>query len=757
MAASADGLRIDRVELIQRKKQLKNESKGRQAGDSAYLFLVRIHGSHNGQVIVERCGWPAKTGWRPLVQAAEMLQGVEIPLSGGPDATQAAISEIAQALGSTKLIKKRVDALVGTLERMVERVRAGQMENMEELEFLVKAIRRVVQYHVVPAVQPGEPAYQSDEPRLTINQVQAIQYRAPESARTKAPEFVYLLQLRANMQPGGASIEIPVRWRADSGWPRVEHVIPQLVGQQFPLRKSSVLATLQTFMQGIEEAGFPRSGLAALGRGIGELLLTALGAPVRSPEPLAYADILPEVNRYACFPEPPTPTWGGKTMNIYEGVTYLHPLGGNGAKGHLLERQALAYGLSTLRYNKGTFLASDGKKEALNFKWSRSPISSGVALALCTHKEATRARLSRAGVPVPRGRMFVNGDFESAYLYADRIGYPVVCKPAAGVRGIGVVANIQNREELQEAFRQMTASRLGGDDFIVEKHVPGRDYRIIVLDDQVIAAILREPASVIGDGKRNVAELVMHKNAIRRLNPHLWARPAKYDEAMKFQLQRAGLELHSVPEEGKVVMLSNTCSLSQGGDSIDILDELHPTIRDAAVAAVKAIPGLRYCGVDFLIEDHTKPIEGQAAGICELNAHAAIGNCEYPLFGEPREVARAFLHTCARQYGLEISDQPAEKLAIHITVRGRVTKVGYRRWLKAQADRFGVRGWVRNVSSRCVEAVLEGDTAPVSAMASGAVLGPSKAFPTSVHVEHVTWADLEGFEIKRGYVKRKAQ
>lgn len=83
--------------------------------------------------------------------------------------------------------------------------------------------------------------------------------------------------------------------------------------------------------------------------------------------------------------------------------------------------------------------------------------------------------------------------------------------------------------------------------------------------------------------------------------------------------------------------------------------------------------------------------------------------------------------------------------------------MGYRRWLKAQADRFGVRGWVRNVSSRCVEAVLEGDTAPVSAMASGAVLGPRKAFPTSVHVEHVPWADLEGFEIKRGYVKRKAQ
>src|SRR5699024_4874942 len=130
-------------------------------------------------------------------------------------------------------------------------------------------------------------------------------------------------------------------------------------------------------------------------------------------------------------------------------------------------------------------------------------------------------------------------------------------------------------EQLQAAFNQLTRSRLGSGDFIVEKHIHGRDYRIVVVGDEVIAAILREPASVLGDGKRTVAELLVAKNMARRRNPHLWGRPAKYNDAAEHQLQRQGLELTSVPETGRRAVLANTCSLSQGGDSIDVLDEMH--------------------------------------------------------------------------------------------------------------------------------------------------------------------------------------
>lgn len=436
-------------------------------------------------------------------------------------------------------------------------------------------------------------------------------------------------------------------------------------------------------------------------------------------------------------------------FNLYEELPYLQVLGPNGTKGHLMERQALALGMDTIRYAKGAFTASDRVHEPVLFKWSRSPVSSAVSLSICTHKEATRVRLGRADVPVPQGRTFANGDWQTAKDFADEIGFPVVVKPAMGVRGIGVVAGIQDQEELDEALLQLSASKLGSQDFIVEKHIQGKDYRIVVVGDKVEAAILREPAQVIGDGKHSIAELILKKNAQRRLNPHLWGRPIIYDAASVYQLERLGLSPEDVPEDGRPIVLSNSSSLSQGGESFDVLDELHPSVVDACVNAVKAIPGLGFCGVDFLIEDHTKPLEGQDAAIVELNAHAAIGNCEYPLYGQPRQVARSLMKLIAERLDLNVPEEPAENITVRLEVRGRVTNVGYQDWFARLARSYGIDGWVADAGPRKVEAVLSGDAKAVSALAAAAVLGSPRSRPTSVTTAHVEEAVKPGFIVKR--------
>ncbi|MDV6011081.1 acylphosphatase [Haloechinothrix sp. LS1_15] len=461
--------------------------------------------------------------------------------------------------------------------------------------------------------------------------------------------------------------------------------------------------------------------------------------------PIPYEEFAGDAENTFSVPEPVVATHDGASPNVYPEVTYLQPLGSNGTKGHLLEREALMLGLDTVRYNKGAFIATDGDHEPLSFKWSRSPLSSAVSLALCTHKEATRMRLRRAGVPVPKGNTFAKGDFDAAREFVRRIGYPVVVKPAMGVRGIGVVADIRDDEALEQAFRHLSDSTLGDSDFIVEQHVPGRDYRIVVIGDEVIGAILREPGSVTGDGESTVAELMIAKNVARRGNPHLWGRPIKYDDTARFLLERSGMTLSSVPEKGQRVLLSGSCSLSQGGDSIDVLGEMHPSIKQACVDAVHAVPGLAFCGVDFLLEDHTKPLDEQHSGICELNAHAAIGNCEYPLYGQGREVARTLMNECVSRFGLHTTER-RDNLALHMIVRGRVTGVGYRAWIRRHAEEYGLTGWVRNVQDRMVEIVAAGDSEPVTALAALAVLGPSNAVPTDVTTTHIQPPDVSGFE-----------
>ena len=463
---------------------------------------------------------------------------------------------------------------------------------------------------------------------------------------------------------------------------------------------------------------------------------------------LRFDALISDVRKAVVFPPPPEATYNGIPVTKYDDVDVLHPLGPNGSKGHLLEREALAFGLNTTRYSKGAFTVVDGESEPVPFKWSRNPLSSAASLALCTHKEATRMQLQQAGVPVPQGRTFTQGDYDTAKEFVDRIGYPVVVKPSMGVRGIGVVAGIQDEEQMDAALKLMSGSKLGDQDFIVEKHVRGADYRIVVIGDEVVAAIRREPASVLGDGRSTIGELLIVKNIARSRNPHLWARPAKYDEAAHHELEKAGRDLQTVLPEGERQLLANTCSLSQGGDSIDVLDELHPSIKEASVAAVKAMPGLYFCGVDFLLEDHTKPLAQQDAGICELNAHAAIGNCEYPMFGKGRPVAKTMVRAAIDRFGLNAQQERADSVALHLTVRGRVTGVDFRRWLQRRAYVAGVSGWVRNVNSRTVEAVLFGATDPTTAVAASTILGPKRAVPTAYEAEHIPYpVGVDGFEV----------
>lgn len=457
---------------------------------------------------------------------------------------------------------------------------------------------------------------------------------------------------------------------------------------------------------------------------------------------VSYVPLVSEARRFATVPELPEPMNEGKLPARYENVEDVRPLGPNGTKGYLLEKRALARGLSTTRYSKSAFVAFDGVNPAVNFKWSRSPVSSAVAISICTHKEATRLVLEDAGVPTPQGRTFRNGDFDSARAFVKLIGFPVVVKPSMGIRGIGVIAGIEDEEQLEEAFELMADSKFGGQDFIVEKHINGRDHRILVVGGEVVGAIQRKPASILGDGRSSVAELLIHRNVARRVNPHLWTRPAKFDGTMAHQLAKTGLTLESVLPAGEEVTLSNTANISQGADSIDVFDTLHPTIVEACKKAVAAVPGMQYCGVDFLLEDPSKAVDEQDAAIIELNAHAAIGNCEYPMFGTGRQVAQRLMDLTIEQENLQVTD-PQKQLTVHLTVRGKVTRVGFRKWLQRHALKMGATGWVRNLNRRTVEAVVQGPTERIAPLVASCIIGPSKALPTSYNATVIPSAEAE--------------
>lgn len=440
------------------------------------------------------------------------------------------------------------------------------------------------------------------------------------------------------------------------------------------------------------------------------------------------------ITRYAVAPPPAPPVNEGKPANAFDDAPYIKPLPKDGTKGHLLEREALRYGMSSIRYPNGAFVVTSPTGEQLGFKWGRSPLASGVALSICSYKEATRRLLKKVDVPVPKGRVFSIADRKQAVDYANSVGYPVVCKPVAGLRGIGVISNVRDREALEDALDLYQQSELGNDDFVIEEHVPGEDYRIVVIGDEVVASVVRAPASVTGDGLHNIADLIEYKNRARKQNPHLSSRLIKFTEALDYQLRLTGLTYSSVPPAEAVVTLANSANLSQGGDSFEIAEELHPSIKELSVKAVQAVPGLGFCGLDMLIEDHRKPTWEQKVTVIELNAHAAIGSAQYPMWGTPYPVARKFFDATAAAAGIVLPDKQATSLSLKLDIRGRVTGVGYRKWFQRRAEDFGLHGYVKNNGERRVEAYVQGTADAAAAIGYLAMSGPDRAVVTSVTV-----------------------
>lgn len=449
---------------------------------------------------------------------------------------------------------------------------------------------------------------------------------------------------------------------------------------------------------------------------------------------LFLSDVFNRIEDYTAFPLPAKPFIYGKEIVEYSDFKELKLLKKNGTKGFLFYYYALGYGLSATRLSKFSLIAEDKSRNNMLFSWSTSQLSSIVSHAFCVDKEATRQILNEQGLPVPAGRAFEPKDITSALEYAELIGYPVVCKPLNGSKGEGVVVNIKKKEELLAAIKTLERSVYQDSDFIVEKYIKGKDYRIVVVGNEVKGALCRELASVTGDGVHSTAELMLAKHAWRMRNPHFIERSAFIEEDSAFgNINDFSVDLLRVPDLNEHVVFGTSCNLSQGADSVDVLDELHPSIKEAAVKATEAIPGLRYCGVDILIEDHTQDISSQSAAIIELNAKAAIGNCEYPMFGKPREVVKSIFTTVADDFGIDIPKVFNEgSCKVVCEVKGSIDKKEYTRWAYRSARQLGVDLKVKELNSPKIHIEIEGSVKVVAMMATRLVVGPKSSRPYSV-------------------------
>jgi acylphosphatase len=88
------------------------------------------------------------------------------------------------------------------------------------------------------------------------------------------------------------------------------------------------------------------------------------------------------------------------------------------------------------------------------------------------------------------------------------------------------------------------------------------------------------------------------------------------------------------------------------------------------------------------------------------------------------------------------------EIARHLSIGGRVQGVFFRAWTREQAERLGVKGWVRNCPDGHVEAHVEGDESAVEQIIQSLHEGPPAAEVENFRIWDVEPCQFDGFEVR---------
>ncbi len=303
-------------------------------------------------------------------------------------------------------------------------------------------------------------------------------------------------------------------------------------------------------------------------------------------------------------------------------------------------QEAQRRGIPVLRLDPRRSLVQLGHGKYQKRIWATvTSRTANIAVDIASNKELTNRLLLEVGIPVPKSSVVRNVD--DAVRAATRIGYPGVIKPLDGNHGRGVFVNLADDAEVREFFDNAYRESRSGS-IVVESFITGRDYRILVVNNEVVAVSERVPAHVTGDGTSTIAELIERENQDPRRgvgHEKILTRIVVDSQTMEV-LERDGRTLDDVPPDGEFIQLKLTGNMSTGGTAIDRTDEIHPDNVEIARQAAMVV-GLDIAGIDFITTDIAESVRQTGGAICEVNAGPGFRMHTNPTEGHQRHVGRA--------------------------------------------------------------------------------------------------------------------
>lgn len=299
---------------------------------------------------------------------------------------------------------------------------------------------------------------------------------------------------------------------------------------------------------------------------------------------------------------------------------------------HLIVAEALARKLRISKSPKGSILISDGQGKSHYWRSGATSWNSTLIKRIARHKNVCNSLLNVSGVRAAENARFSPHEMDRAWKWGAPLG-KLVLKPSAGYMGKNVHVNITAYPQFERAYKDV-ADATGS--VLVEKFYEGVEHRCLVIRGKFEAATRRRPASVKGDGKLNIKQLIDQKNA-NRGKVH---QPLTHGPETASLLAAVGLKSTSIPERGSRIYLRHTSNLHQGGDAIAVTDTMTANDVKFVEHAARSLPGANLIGLDVLLAPSWCNFEPL---VIEVNTSPMISMHHFPWAGEAQNVTSRIL------------------------------------------------------------------------------------------------------------------
>ena len=257
----------------------------------------------------------------------------------------------------------------------------------------------------------------------------------------------------------------------------------------------------------------------------------------------------------------------------------------------------------------------------------------------CRSKKQARDIFAANNVPHAKGKIFFGP--LAAYNFVKEHGFPVVIKPNVSGFSRGSYFPINSYSEL---FKALLLAKIWWPTTVIEQYLEGKNYRVVVIDGEIMSVIERFPPTVIGNGVDNIRELAKKENDIRqKMGLYPTIHPILESDQTVKHLAKQGLSFDTVPKENHQITLFYRIALAPGG-TINTIDKTTiPEQNKALFLQVLKMFNANILGIDIIMEQGIEvPHDQQKCIMLEVNSRPYLKMHDVPRNGPKEDLSQYY-------------------------------------------------------------------------------------------------------------------